>query len=185
MSRKFTTREKVLLLILAVLLICCGYYYLVFQPVSQTISDAGLRQADAETSIMLEEIRASKLARMKEELAEEAKRGHSSEIPDYDNVERVVRLLNQALSAADSYNLAFTPVSVEEHIATRTIAMNFTCGSYAQAKEIIGELYRSPYRSQINALSLNAQPRERGQAGSVETDPVAVQMTVTFYEYVT
>ena len=113
MTRKLTLREKILFLILALLLVSYGYYLLVHQPVSAAIADAQIRQADAETQIMVEQIKAQRLQEMEDALAQLAlePQGTVSEIATYDNVQNVVRTLNSALSPADSYNLVFSPAA--------------------------------------------------------------------------
>lgn len=183
MTRKLTLREKILFLILAVLLLSYGYYLLVHQPVSAAIAGAQVRQADAETQIMVEQIKAQRLREMKDALAQLAlePQGTVSEIATYDNVQNVVRTLNSALSPADSYNLVFSPVTFEGHIASRTIDMLFSCGSYTDARGIISRLYASPYRCAISALSLTAQNTDG--APRLDRDGVSVKLTITFFEY--
>ncbi len=181
MNRKFTTREKALLLILAVLLLVCGYFVLVFQPVTDAIADATLRQAEAESAILIEETRAIQLRQMQEALDNLERSDHLSQVPDYDNTQNVVRLLNGALSAASSYNLVFTPVAFEGNIARRSIDMTFTSGSYEGAKAIVQTLYDVPYRCEITALSLSCA--DGNQAEDITRGPVSTRLSITFFEY--
>lgn len=181
MSRKFTGREKALLFILALLLVCAGYYILVHQPVVQTIESAGIRQEDAESQLLIEQARARRLRQMEEELAALRDDGGAAlaEIPDYDNAQEVVRVLNAALAGSDGYNLVFSPVSFSGSIASRAIDMSFTCQGYGEAKGIIQQLYRAPYRCQITGLALTSS----GESGDVTQGTLSVKLTIVFYEY--
>lgn len=181
MSRKFTAREKVLLLVLAILLVCSGYYILVDQPVSSTIQLAQLREEDAQSQLMIEEARSQRLHQMEQELAalDTGSSASLAKIPDYDNVQNVVRLLNGALSASGGYNLVFSPVTFSGHIASRTIDMSFTCGGYAAAKSIVSQLSGAPYRSQITGLTLVSD----GENGELTTSHLSAKLTITFFEY--
>ena len=181
MSRKFNSREKVLLVVLAVLLVVCGYYLLVAEPVSRTITQATARQEDAETLLTVERAKLARLEQMEGELAQLKAQGGAgaAAIADYDNVQRVVQVLNSALSGADSYNLLFSPVTFDGHIASRTIDMVFTCTGYRTAKDIITQLYDAPYRCRISAVALMAEE----EGGEISGGLLTAKLTITFYEY--
>ena len=180
MKREFTTREKVLLLILAVLLLCCGYYLLVAQPTSESIQTAAIRQMNAEDDMMVEEARAAHLAEMRRKLDSLDESSNVSQLAAYDNVQNVVRLLNDALAPAETYNLLFNAVAIEGSIANRTVDMSFSCASYDTAIGIIDTLYNAPYRCQITGLTLRAEKND----GNIYDGPVAVTLSVTFFEYI-
>lgn len=185
MHRNLTPRESGLTLFLALLLLIYVYYLLIWQPVSDRIAAADAARLGSEAEIQIEEVKAAKLQEMEQALdeLEKAPAGSLSEIAPYDNAENIVRILNEALSAADSYNLIFSPVEVEEKIAVRTIQMTFTCQTYASAREIVHTLYCSPYRCTITALDLKAVRQGRGTPQLAE-DPVSVKLKILFFESV-
>lgn len=183
MKRKFSTREKVMLLILAILLLVCLYFFMVAQPVRTAMSDSAIRTENAESEQL---IGTAKLARMRkmqkalEELSSDAR----ADVPDYDNARNVVSLLNEALASADTYDLNFRAIEFEGQIACRNIDMNYTCGSYETAKQILSVLDGGPYRCEITSLSMTDKDKlAKGEAASLGSGAVGVKATVCFYEF--
>lgn len=183
MKRKFSTREKALLLILTALVLICMYFLMVHQPVRTTMSEAAIREENAKSNQLIETAKLGRMRKMEralEELAEDAK----ADVPDYDNARNVVHLLNDALSAADTYNLNFRAVTWEGEIACRNIDMSYTCGSYETAKDILDVLYRGPYRCEITAVSMSEHDDlPRGSIPSLGVGSVSVKASVCFYEF--
>lgn len=182
MKRKFTPRETVLLAILMVLLIGCFYYFLVDQPVRETLVEAGARKADAQAQLDVETIRLNKMKIMEGELSTLAEDAQA-DVPDYDNAQNVVILLNSALSQADSYNLSFGAVDREGAIARRSITMNYTCTSYAEAKKILAVLEGSEYRCRVTSVAMNNKADSSSDEGDMKKNQVESTVAVVFYEY--
>lgn len=182
MSRKFTAREKVLLLVLALLLLICGYWMALWQPTAAAVERARLREETAQDQIVVEEAMLGKLTQMRQALDGLNQDTEQSEIAAYDNMQNVVRILNDALSRSQSYNLIFSPVTFDGNLASRTIDMTFTCGSYDDARAILKTLDQGPYRCRITALTMLAEnPAEA--ADTIYRDGVSVKLTITFFEY--
>ena len=148
---------------------------------AQTIQEADLRREDAESLLIIEQARYNRLRQMEAEL--DALRADENaalaEIPDFDNVQSVVRTLNAALAGAESYNLVFSPVTYSGHIVSRTIDMNFTCWGYDMAKGIVRQLYDAPYRCQITAFTFLST----GDSTDITAGDLSVKLTITFFEY--
>ena len=116
MDREFTPREKGMLLVLAVLLLALGYMKLFYAPVQQAVEDNQQRQTELQDQALIEQTRALKMQVMEKEL-EELKAGNAvpdAQVPDYDNVQRVMIELNAILARAQEYSLAFDDVSLDD-----------------------------------------------------------------------
>lgn len=177
MKRQFSTREKVLLIILALMLVFCIYYILVEKPVRDTLLDASQRQSAAESELTIASAQLNNMYAMEAAL-DELDQTTQADVPDYDNAINVVQLLNEAMAMTDEYTLSFPPVVKDGAIASRTIEMNFRCGSYAASKAVLKTLLDSDYRCRITSMSVTC---DRGD--DIRQDEVIVNASVTFYEF--
>lgn len=177
MKRQFSTREKVLLAVLALLLLGCVYYILVARPVQDTLLDAAQRQSAAESELTVASARLEQMHQMQAALDGLAQTAEA-DVPDYDNAQNVVNLLNQAMALSDEYSLSFQPVTMSGAIATRAIDMSFTCADYGTSKQILRTLLDSPYRCRVTSVSLSC-----GDNGDIRQSTVTVTASVVFYEY--
>lgn len=128
MDREFTPREKGMLLLLAVLLLALGYMKLFYAPVQQAVEDNQQRQTELQDQALIEQTRALKMQVMEKEL-EELKAGNAvpdAQVPDYDNVQRVMIELNAILARAQEYSLAFDDVSLDDSgLVRRPVELTF------------------------------------------------------------
>ena len=128
MDREFTPREKGMLLVLAVLLLALGYMKLFYAPVQQAVEDNQQRQTELQDQALIEQTRALKMQVMEKEL-EELKAGNAvpdAQVPDYDNVQRVMIELNAILARAQEYSLAFDDVSLDDSgLVRRPVELTF------------------------------------------------------------
>ncbi len=177
MKRQFSPREKVLLVILALMLVFCVYYILVEKPVRDTLLDASQRQSSAESELTIASAQLQKMHTMEEAL-DELDQTAQADVPDFDNAKNVVNLLNEAMAMTDEYTLSFPPVVKSGAIASRTVQMNFRCGSYATGKAVLKTLLDSDYRCRITSRSVTC-----GVGGDIRREEVTVNASVTFYEF--
>jgi len=178
LSRKFTTRERVLLLILAVILLAELYYLLVHQRVEREFAEAQARTETATVSYEFESARAERKREMQEK-NEKARKENARPLPEYDNSTNVVAYLNGVMAATGEYNLVFNTVNFSEYAAVRPINMSFSCPGYSAVKDIVAQLENGPYYCEVTGLSMST---ERG-IGDMTGEMVSVQMTAVFYEY--
>lgn len=176
MKRQFSLRERILMVILAVLLIACVYYILVEKPVQDTLMDASQRQSEAESQMVIASAQLKKMHQMQAAL-EKLEQSAQADVPDYDNAENVVALLNRAMAQTNGFKLNFQPVTTEGAIARRTIQMSFRCDSYAAAKQVLQTLLDSNYRCRITSMSVTSG------GGDISEQQVTVNASVTFYEF--
>lgn len=179
MHREFTTREKVLLLVLAVVLLAVGYFRFFFTPVQNEISTQQQRQEELENSVLLEQTKLLQLEKMQEKIDKIKASGTvpDAEVPDYDNIEKVMLQLNGILAQAQEYSLSFGEISEDENgTISRPVELSFAAGSYASAREIINQLYQCPYRCAVSDIS------EQAENDLSSDSTVHVDLTVTFYE---
>ena len=100
-----------------------------------------------------------------------------AEIPDYDNIEKVMLQLNGILAHAQEYSLSFGEITdAADGILSRPVELSFTAGSYTSAREIINQLYQCPYRCAVSDIS------EQAETNLSSDGTVQVDLTITFYE---
>ena len=172
MDREFTPREKGMLLVLAVLLLALGYMKLFYAPVQQAVEDNQQRQTELQDQALIEQTRALKM--------QAGNAVPDAQVPDYDNVQRVMIELNAILARAQEYSLAFDDVSLDDSgLVRRPVELTFKTADYAAAREIINDLYHCRYRCSIQDVSIYAD--EDGT--DITAAPGAVtQLTAVFLE---
>lgn len=190
MSRALSRRERALAAVLAVLLVALVYYLLVYQPVQEELSSVETRQLDIAASIEVERAKTVKLEQMRGELALLEQNGAQETAPmaRFNNEQNVITELSAILAAATDYDLSFSPLVTDGGLVRRSIGMSFGCADYADARDILEQLYSCRYRCQIGDFSLSARTSAAagggGQARDLTLNPVQVSLTVTFYEMI-
>lgn len=184
-SRRFTPREKILLVVLAVILLAGAYLWLVQEPISQSLSRIRSQQEEAEMDRLVLDAKKVKLDQMREELDVILAESDAKEIPQYDNQQNVINMLNSVLASTTDYTLSFEPISQGDGdvMIRRVINMTFYCNSYQEARGIVNQLHDGPYRCQIGNLAISAI--SQGVTGStldLNVYPVQVTMNITFFE---
>ncbi len=179
LSRKFTTKEKVLLLILALILLAESYYLLVHQRVKKEMEEARTRTEAATAAYNEESARAEEKARMLQKIQEAEQDDSIHPLPDYDNSTNVVAYLNGVMASANEYNLVFNTVTFSDYVAMRSINMSFSCRNYAAARDIVAQLENGAYYCEVTGLSMAAE----SGVNDITRGHVFVQMTAVFYEY--
>ncbi len=179
-SKSFTKREKVLLVILIVILLSAVYYFAVARPSMNRISVAGDQTMALQDEITLEMAKLTKIKEMQAKIEEAAlTERFKTSIPDYDNLENVMKQLDTVLSSSTDYKLSFSPTTEESGLLYRPIDVEFDCANYGTARSIIDKIYASPFKSMIDTLSVdNTEYKET----DITTSPVKVTMTVIFIE---
>lgn len=183
MKRRFTPRETLLLTVLAALLLVVCYGKFVWEPSAAAISQAESQITAAQTELDLQTLVAQRMREMEHALApvRSQEGGPQVILPEYNNLENVIMLLNDTLAPAADYGLNFLPVVFDGNMAQRTVTMTFTCNGYTQAKAIVSQLYGGPYRCAIGDFSMRAVAAV-GETASLTGNQVNVSLSVTYYE---
>jgi len=164
-----------LLALLGVILVVSGYITLFYIPMTSE-RDRCLSETEVcRTEIEAAQARLEEKHRMERELEEL----FSREVPplsiaDYDNLQPIMFELNTILAATQDYTLSFSTVDATQSIVRRSIALSFTAGSYADAKNVLQQLHDSAFRCMLDSVSLNL-----GQEGG----EVSVSGTIVYFEY--
>lgn len=182
LSRQFTRREQVLLVILALLFLFAVYFLAVHLPVKETIEHARTESENLSTEIMVLEAKAERMSQMQAELDAILSQPNVSEIPDYDNLQRVMDFLNTVLGSAEDYSLSFQGLKQTDGntILRREMQMSFTSASYSAAKDVLENLQNCPFRCQLGNLTV--APSASSADAVLTAGPVQVSLTVTFFE---
>lgn len=198
LSRKFTTREKVLMLILALLLVGELYYVLVHVRVVNDLAEAKARTEAATVTYEVESVRAVKKQDMENKIREAESNSDVRPLPDFDNSTNVVAYLNGVMASTEEYHLVFNAVNFSNYVAMRAINMSFSCRDYSAVENIVAQLEKGPYYCEVTGLSMSAvhglsDMMWQGDTiaaedadiagGNMTEENVSVQMTAVFYEY--
>ena len=119
-------------------------------------------------------MRVGQLTKMREELDKIGE--NADRMESYNNAKAELSLLNNALSNAREYSIAFEDVTRDGDQIRRNFSLEFTADSFDAAKAILMQLTASEYRCLIGDVEYT-QGRAGAAAGSVE-----LSATATFYE---
>lgn len=177
MSRKFTTREKVLLIICAVLLLAIFYYRFVYLETTETVET--FNTSKLETDLLVAQTKAMREPAMKSEIeANSTKR--LGVIAPYNNLQSEIAELNMILSNADTYSLDFSDPTLEGETVRRNIRISFHVGSYHAMKDILEKLRSSQYRCLLGDVFVSTASTE--STGITRSTDLNVNVNVTFFE---
>ena len=176
LSRDFTTKEKALLAFLCLILLGFLYYFAVDKPVRTTIATCEAEQADLQTELQAVQLRLAQLQTMAAELENDG--SLESTMPSYNNIRGELAFLNGVMEAADTYSLSFADVTRDGDQIRRDVSMQFTAGSYEDAREILTTLRSSEDRCLLQDLRISAGR----DAENLSDGGVSVSLTMTFYE---
>lgn len=175
MKRKLAPREWMLLGVLLILMVVVGYITLFYTPTTDARDNAV-----ADTESCKEQTEAARVClaekqRMEQELDEIFTRNPNPlGLADYDNLRSVMVELNRILATTQSYSLSFGTVDTSQSIVRREISINFSCGNYTAAKNVLQQLHDSIYRCMLNNVAIS---RERDANSST-----SVNGSIVFFE---
>lgn len=166
---KISVKTGVLLLTLASL------WYFGFQlPLDRELADIAAQTAALEAQITGGAEAAAAMNAMEAALA--AADPNAPAVAPYDNLDGVLAQLNNALAAASAYSLRFSDPAVgRDGSVRRSVVLQFSCGSFSEAKEILRLLTDGPWLCNVSGLTLRA-PSGLGDS------PLSASVTVTFFE---
>ena len=175
MKRKLTPREWMLLGVLAVLVVVVGYITLFYMPTTSA-RDAALDETETcREQLEAAQVRLAEKQRMERELEEIFARDPDPQgLADYDNLKPVMMELNTTLASTQNYSLSFATVDASQSIVRREISVNFTCGSYAAARNVLQRLHDSMYRCMLKNISISLGQTSDGSA--------SVNGSIVFFE---
>ena len=146
-----------LLIVLLILAAGSAYYLFFFRPNREEKQAVEARILDTESQIETDQLRLVRKQQMLQELDDLfARDPDPASMAPYDNGRVVMHELNSVLAEADEYSLSFNtaPSAESEDVIRRTVALNFTCSSYDQARDILQQLHDSDYRCLLTNLSV-------------------------------
>ena len=176
MKRSLTAREWMLLGLLGLIALASSYVMLFYMPVTARRDSAKEETELCRLQIEAAQVRLEEKRRMERELqALFAQEEPPLGLAPYDNVQAVMFELNTILSQTQEYSLSFGTVDTEQSIVRRSISLNFTCGSYEDAKAVLQQLHDSDYRCMLDNIAVSM--------GQTASDLVTVSGTIVFFEY--
>lgn len=202
LSRQLTSTEKVLIVILTFIILGGSYFFLIHTPITSQRESIVAEKAQLEKNIEDLQKKVTEISQMKAELEKiDSKARAAVEAPDYDNLQKVISMLNTIMPGTYDYSINFQPTvgTAEDSIVRRPIDMTFACKTYQEAYDVISKLHDGPYRCQISNLVVSANlPQNAGNVASVgagngtgseykpvlSKDNVSVALTITYFETV-
>ncbi len=179
LTRKFSTREKILLAVLVIIIVAALYYMFIYQPLTASLNNSKSNAQALEQQLVALDIKVEQIKNMQKSIEEYADNGHIVSImPSYNAGKQELVFLNSTLAASEDYYVGFTNITRQGNQIRREFSLKFTVDRYSDAENIINILEHSDLRCLISDFSV--KPVE--QDGRVETDEVEANCVATFYE---
>lgn len=165
---KISLKTFLLFLLLALL-----WFFGFRLPMNRELADIAARTVALDTQIAEGAGPAAAMNAMEAALAASDPNGPA--VAPYDNLEGVLAQLNAALEGTAEYSLRFSdPAAGKDGAVRRSVVLQFSCGSFEQAREILQQLTDGPWLCRIGGLTLRAT--------DLRTGPLTASATITFYE---
>ena len=179
----FSTREKILLAVLAFAAVIIAWYQLVFVNLQNQMNEADSRLATVQDEMVVYQSQAASLNKMKSTVEEYQSAGVAPIImPNYDNTQPLMAFLNGVLAGKPTFTMSFEdPELGDDGTVHRVGTINYTTGSYDEARQVAVNIAHGPYPCRIDALSFNDSSKSKsGSSSSGGAFTSSIQ--VTFYE---
>lgn len=176
-NRKLSLRSILLLSLAVILALGCLWYWSFHLPMQAELARIADQSRLADDQLAEAAAKLARMDAMEAELdAAGFKPGAGPEVAPFDNKQAVLTELNRILRKSMEYTLHFAdPDTQADGTVRRTVVMDFRCADFSDAQTILRELAESPWLCLIRNLSVSS-------TGSLLSDPVDVQATVTFLE---
>ena len=185
----FSNREKALIAILAFVLLGVFWYQFVFRGVQDQVASIESQIAAAQDQIPVDQALIQRKSQMEASVAQFKAQGFQPQvIPAYDNASAVMDQLYGVLNTSNAYNLNFDELAwTDEGQIARGVTLSFGANSYAEAKNVLMQLYQGDYPCQIDSLAIvdNSWRQEAATGTSTSSSPVAVTAHFVYLEEVT
>ena len=188
-SRDFTIFERALIIALSLVLVGLAYYWIVDQPVKRGIAEANAERDALQTDLLILENKLLQLRRMQEELDRLGSLELVSRMESYNGSKQELRMLNDILSAADTYSVTFGGVTRSGDQVRRSFSLSYTCSTYEDARQILYELANGDYRCLVGNMSYSGRWSDGSRYNYGEIIPggdlhyyVSVNANATFFE---
>ena len=169
--------NKILIVILILLVIGGAYYFAVYKPTEKETVSINDKIEKLEEDIKTEEVQATKLLAMKEEVETQKQKG--SKVWDYDCAKEELRFLSQVISKALSYDISFEEPTTDDGIyVRRSVKISFKTDSYEKARSIIDEIIGCEYRTIFKDITVNQKNEDADGTSLFE-----INADIIFIEY--
>jgi len=151
MKKGLSVRETVLVFILILIL---GVYYITNGPLKTKKEELNAQIASTQSQINSLAPKASQMDVWQAELDElnDKYGGNPPSIPEFNNINSVISEMSVIFDGDSTYSISFGSPSFNDHIASRTISIRFSCDSYADVIEKLNLINDSNNRYRINNL---------------------------------
>ena len=185
LTYKFSKREKALILGLALLVVFIVWFMFVYQGTTNRITELEGQISATQTQISSAETRVAQQAHMQSVIDQRKAEGaQPMQMPDYDNMEYLMRELNRIMAAANNYSLSFDQLTKDEqgHIV-RGARINYETTTYDEAEAIVKSLTQCIYPCRIDSLSMTTYYEGVDiLLGKKGTAKISGTVHVTFFE---
>ncbi len=192
LSRNLSMKEKLLVVVFILILLGLAYYRFFYIPTQNSIDAAHTKRDEYQTQLLEAQKKEAQIRKMKEEIEELGDLENISRMESYNNSKEELTLLNRILDPASDYSISFSNVTRDNDLIRRSFTLNFTTGSFVQAKRIISSLESSKLRCLLGdikySFSLRRATKDEETRGGQWIDDeyyfnvVKVNTSATFYE---
>lgn len=185
LNRSFTRREIVLLLVLVLLLIVGLYFYAVHYPIVNRMAEINAEEEDVLFKTDVAKTRQGIYNNMKTELDEIFKTPEDelTVMPEYSNFQTLLNHFNTIFDGHEPV-LSFDTVTFNGNIAARTVRFTFLASDWEEGREILTQLTDTGYRCLLDSLSFTSDDSRDNDNFFVESSPLKISGSITFYELV-
>lgn len=172
MKKGLSIREKVLLIILGIVAAIAVYYYLFLIPTQDEIARLKEQSVSIQNALSLTESKINNLNKMKAEL-ESIKAGDNTDtkpLPAFDNRQNMMVELYAILLNTENYSISYGTDTDDGTTVSRSVRLNYSCGSYEAAKAILIAIQDGEYPCTFGNLNFSNEGRN-------------VSVDITFFEY--
>ena len=180
----FSTREKVLLAVLALAAVIIAWYQLVFVNVQSQMSEIDAKISSTQDEMLVYQTQMSSLSTMNSTVEQYQSQGIAPVImPNYDNTQPLMAFLNGVLAGKQTFAINFEdPELGDDGTVHRVGTINYTTGSYEEARQVAVNIAHGPYPCRIDSLAFNDSSKSKSGSSSSSGGAFTNSIQVTFYE---
>lgn len=152
MIKGMTNREKILLGALAAIAVLLLWYKLLYEPVSNRITEIHAAYEEESTQYAAQLPLLKKKRDMEKKLETLRKDSSVQRVPMYDNSKALMASLNVVTEGSSECKMEFGEPDADENIVIHTVDLRCTIASYEQFRALVDRISHETFANQISDL---------------------------------
>lgn len=168
----FSRREKFLIGMFSLLLVAVAWYRLVYVTTTDKLAQLEEELEQINSQIVSAQTKLALQREMEQVIAQRIAEGAVSKpMPEYDNIEPLMKDISPVIQKADHYSVSFEDVdTTTTEYVLRGVTMTFVCKTYEEVEDILTSLADGQYPCVINQVTI--APDRTGSLYSATTHVV-------------